>query len=90
MSGIAGGEKASRLANRMDHRDVEVLESVRETVSDSTVYSGEGLEEVLEEEGVEGLEDLESDYASAWREDGDIVLARDLLCVRPVFYSKEP
>lgn len=90
MSGIAGGSKASSLAVYMDHGDVEILDSSDDLVSDSTVYSDGELSQILEEEGLEGLSAVEADYAVAWRENGDILLARDILGARPLFYSDEP
>jgi len=48
------------------------------------------LHGLLESEGNECLEDLDGIYAFAYLEDGEIVLARDILGVNPVWYTEDP
>ncbi|MBC5793123.1 MAG: diphthine--ammonia ligase [Nanohaloarchaea archaeon] len=48
------------------------------------------LHALLERKGLEALDDVDGIYAFAYREDQEIILARDLLGVNPIWYSKEP
>ncbi len=48
------------------------------------------LLKMLDRSGVEALEELEGVYAFAYLRDGEILLARDLLGVKPMWYSREP
>ncbi|MFB6203303.1 MAG: diphthine--ammonia ligase [Candidatus Nanohaloarchaea archaeon] len=45
------------------------------------------LLELLDQKGVEALKELDGVYALAYIRDGELVLARDLLGVKPVWYS---
>ncbi|MDY6765924.1 MAG: hypothetical protein SVW77_01015, partial [Candidatus Nanohaloarchaea archaeon] len=57
---------------------------------DASLHSEEAVEAALEEDGTAGLERLSGGYALAWRDGDDVVLARDLLGIKPLFYTLEP
>lgn len=48
------------------------------------------LHRLLEKEGLVALEQLDGIYAFAWRKDGQIIIARDLMGVNPIWYSEDP
>lgn len=48
------------------------------------------LLKLLDRKGLEVLEELDGVYAFAYQKDGQIILVRDLLGVKPVWYSEEP
>lgn len=48
------------------------------------------LHKLLEKEGLEALEELDGIYAFAWRKGDQIIIARDLMGVNPVWYSRDP
>lgn len=48
------------------------------------------LLKMLDKKGEEALEDLDGIYAFAYRRNDEIIIARDLLGVNPVWYSEEP
>ena len=48
------------------------------------------LLKMLDEKGLDALEELDGIYAFAYRRDDEIIIARDLLGVNPVWYSEEP
>lgn len=45
---------------------------------------------MLDMKGTEALEELDGVYALAYLRDGELLLARDLIGVKPVWYSREP
>ena len=54
----------------------------------STENDAETLHNLLDKKGVEGLEEIDGIYAFAYINDGELILARDLLGVNPVWYSE--
>ncbi len=48
------------------------------------------LLELLEIKGMEALEELDGIYAFAYLRDSELIIARDILGVNPVWYSEEP
>lgn len=54
-----------------------------------TENDAETLLKLLDKKGVEGLEEIDGIYAFAYLKDNEIVIARDLLGVNPVWYSEE-
>lgn len=48
------------------------------------------LLELLDRRGVEALDELDGVYAFAYLRDGKVLLARDRLGVKPLWYSREP
>ncbi len=50
----------------------------------------ETLLNLLDEKGVKGLEEVDGIYAFAWIKEGEIILARDLIGVNPIWYSEDP
>ncbi|MFB6213792.1 MAG: diphthine--ammonia ligase [Candidatus Nanohaloarchaea archaeon] len=48
------------------------------------------LLELLDRKGVDALQDLDGVYAFAYVHGNEVILARDLLGVKPVYYSREP
>ncbi|WEL23777.1 diphthine--ammonia ligase [Candidatus Nanohalovita haloferacivicina] len=54
-----------------------------------TENDAETLLKLLDEKGVEGLEEVDGIYAFAYLKDGEIIIARDVLGVNPVWYSDE-
>ena len=48
------------------------------------------LHKMLEKEGLDALEELDGIYAFAWKKNGQIIIARDLMGVNPVWYSGDP
>ena len=48
------------------------------------------LLKMLDKKGEDALEDLDGIYAFAYRRNDEIIIARDLLGVNPVWYSEEP
>lgn len=98
MQGIASSEA---LAAEMPHRDVAVFDGF---AADATVYNrhelGERyggaagsdadlLEAVVEADGAAGLEHVRGAYAVAWRDGGDVVLARDAFGIRPLWVARD-
>lgn len=55
-----------------------------------TENDAETLLKLLDEEGVEGLEEVDGIYAFSYYQDGEIILARDILGVNPIWYSRDP
>lgn len=55
-----------------------------------TENDAETLLKLLDEKGVEGLEEVDGIYAFAYYEEGEIILARDILGVNPIWYSRDP
>lgn len=47
------------------------------------------LHKLLEKQGLEILGELDGIYAFAWRKDNQIIIARDLMGVNPVWYSED-
>ena len=54
-----------------------------------TENDAETLLKVLEEKGVKGLEEIDGIYAFAYIKDGEVVLARDILGVNPIWYTEK-
>lgn len=48
------------------------------------------LLELLDRKGIKALEELEGIYAFAYLRDSELIIARDLLGVNPVWYSEDP
>ncbi|MFB6191044.1 MAG: diphthine--ammonia ligase [Candidatus Nanohaloarchaea archaeon] len=48
------------------------------------------LLELLDRKGVDALQELDGVYAFAYVHGNEVILARDLLGVKPVYYSREP
>ncbi len=55
----------------------------------NTKNDAETLLKLLDEKGVKGLEEVEGIYAFAYVRDRELILARDLLGVNPIWYSEE-
>ena len=47
------------------------------------------LLKILEEKGLEGLEEVDGIYAFAYLKDNEIILARDILGVNPIWYAEK-
>ena len=54
-----------------------------------TENDAETLLKLLDRKGVDGLEELDGIYAFAYLRDNELVLARDILGVNPIWYSKD-
>ena len=54
-----------------------------------TENDAETLLKLLDEKGLEGLEEVDGIYAFAYVQDGELILARDLLGVNPIWYSED-
>ncbi len=54
-----------------------------------TENDAETLLKLLDEKGLEGLEEIDGIYAFAYIQDGELILARDLIGVNPIWYSEE-
>ena len=52
-----------------------------------TENDAETLLKILDEKGLEGLEEIDGIYALAYILEGELILARDLLGVNPIWYS---
>lgn len=55
----------------------------------NTENDAETLLKLLEEKGLEGLEEIDGIYAFAYVRDNELVLARDILGVNPVWYTEK-
>ena len=55
----------------------------------ATENDAETLLKLLDEKGLEGLEEIDGIYAFAYIRNGELILARDLLGVNPIWYSEE-
>jgi asparagine synthase (glutamine-hydrolysing) len=55
-----------------------------------TDNDAETLLKLLNEKGTEGLEEVDGIYAFAYIQEGELILARDLLGVNPIWYSENP
>lgn len=53
-----------------------------------TENDAETLLKLLEEKGVEGLEEIDGIYAFAYLKDNELILARDILGVNPIWYTE--
>ncbi len=53
-----------------------------------TENDAETLLKLLDEKGLEGLEEINGIYAFAYIQDGELILARDVLGVNPIWYSE--
>ena len=54
-----------------------------------TENDAETLLKLLEKEGLQGLEEIDGIYAFAYLKDNEIILARDILGVNPVWYTEK-
>lgn len=54
-----------------------------------TENDAETLLKLLDEKGVEGLEEVDGIYAFSYYQGGEIILARDILGVNPIWYSED-
>jgi len=54
-----------------------------------TENDAETLLKILEKKGLEGLEEIDGIYAFAYIKDNEIILARDILGVNPIWYTEE-
>ena len=54
-----------------------------------TENDAETLLKILERKGIEGLEEVDGIYAFAYLKDNEVIIARDILGVNPVWYSEE-
>jgi asparagine synthase (glutamine-hydrolysing) len=54
-----------------------------------TENDAETLLKLLDRKGIEGLEEVDGIYAFAYIRDGELILARDLLGVNPIWYSED-
>jgi asparagine synthase (glutamine-hydrolysing) len=54
-----------------------------------TENDAETLLKLLDRRGIEGLEEVDGIYAFAYIRDGELILARDLLGVNPIWYSED-
>ncbi len=48
------------------------------------------LLKLLDRKGIDCLDELDGIYGFAYRKDGEIILARDILGVNPIWYSEDP
>ena len=55
-----------------------------------TENDAETLLKLIDEKGIEGLEEADGIYAFAYLKDGQIILARDILGINPIWYSEGP
>ena len=55
----------------------------------NTENDAETLLKLLDERGVEGLEEVDGIYAFAYLKDNEVIIARDVLGVNPVWYSED-
>ncbi len=55
----------------------------------NTENDAETLLKILEEKGLQGLEELDGIYAFAYIKDDELILARDILGVNPIWYTEE-
>ncbi|MFB6115176.1 MAG: diphthine--ammonia ligase [Candidatus Nanohalobium sp.] len=55
----------------------------------NTENDAETLLKILEEEGLEGLEEIDGIYAFAYLKDNELILARDILGVNPIWYTEK-
>jgi asparagine synthase (glutamine-hydrolysing) len=64
-------------------------EELNEKYGWDTENDAETLLKLLDEKGLEGLEEIDGIYAFAYIRNGELILARDLLGVNPIWYSEE-
>ena len=64
-------------------------EELNEKYGWETENDAETLLKLLDEKGLEGLEEVDGIYAFAYIRDGELILARDLLGVNPIWYSED-
>ena len=65
-------------------------EEINEEYGWSTENDAETLLKLLDEEGLEALEEVDGIYAFAYIKDNELILARDILGVNPIWYSEDP
>ena len=80
------GEEAFLSANC----EIYNWEELNQKYNWETENDAETLLKLLEGKGVEGLEEVDGIYAFAYLKDGELVLARDILGVNPIWYSEDP
>lgn len=63
-------------------------QEINEKYGWKTENDAETLLKLLEEKGVEGLEEIDGIYAFAYLKDNELILARDILGVNPIWYTE--
>jgi asparagine synthase (glutamine-hydrolysing) len=64
-------------------------QEINEKYAWETENDAETLLKILEEKGLQGLEEIDGIYAFAYLKDNELILARDVLGVNPVWYTEK-